>query len=135
MALPRLTRTQILADQHHQQTGDWPSRLSGEVRGAPGETWLAINVALEKGNRGLKGGTTLARLLTSRREALSGIQRPRLTRSQILAWAKRTGVGPEPGPRFARDRSQKQMAKRGWPSTRRYIMASVNSPGGTPWPR
>jgi hypothetical protein len=33
------------------------------VVGAPGETWNAVNTALALGNRGLKGGSSLAKLL------------------------------------------------------------------------
>src|SRR5437660_9523024 len=47
------------ADAHHRRTGRWPSRSTGPVEGASGETWLAIEAALCRGRRGLPGGTTL----------------------------------------------------------------------------
>jgi hypothetical protein len=56
---------QILAwaRAHHGRTGRWPSAGSGPVREAPGLTWLAVNGALSKGLRGLRGGDSLAQLL------------------------------------------------------------------------
>src|SRR5262249_38567069 len=41
LGLAGLTTQQILAwaDAHHQCTGDWPTRDSGTVVEAPGETW------------------------------------------------------------------------------------------------
>jgi len=84
-AVVRLTVEEILAwaDAHHAATGDWPVDGSGPVPGAPCElTWSAINQALKLSRYGLRGGTSLARLLT---EHLSG--RPLLTVERILAWA------------------------------------------------
>jgi hypothetical protein len=65
MDLPSLTIDQILAwaDEHHNRTGKWPTSKSGPVHGAPGETWGAINVSLERGLRGLLGGSSLAQLI------------------------------------------------------------------------
>jgi hypothetical protein len=64
-ALPRLTPKQILgwARAHHRRTGRWPRQKSGAVLDAPGETWGAIDSALNVGGRGLPGGSSLARLL------------------------------------------------------------------------
>ena len=36
---------------------------------APGETWMAVQSALQHGHRGLPGGATLARLLRAHRRA------------------------------------------------------------------
>jgi hypothetical protein len=68
-SLPRLTVAQILAwaDAHRARTGRWPSAESGVILDAPGETWRAVRVALVKGGRGLKGGSSLAQLLRARR--------------------------------------------------------------------
>lgn len=65
MALPRHTIKRILewADAHRKRTGVWPTAYSGPVRGAPGETWNGIDIALKAGTRGLKGGSSLAKLL------------------------------------------------------------------------
>jgi hypothetical protein len=67
--LPRLTVGQVLcwADEHRRRTGRWPSSKSGLVRGAPGLTWRAVEMALRSGHRGLPGGDTLARLLDEHR--------------------------------------------------------------------
>jgi hypothetical protein len=65
----RLTVRKVLAwaDAHRARTGHWPSAASGPVRGAPGENWAAINLALHNGYRGLPGGDSLTRLLERRR--------------------------------------------------------------------
>jgi hypothetical protein len=62
---PRLTVDKILAwaDTHRRRTGQWPGVLSGPIPGSEGENWLAVNMALYKGRRGLPGGDSLARLL------------------------------------------------------------------------
>ena len=82
--LPRLDVEQILAwaDAHREATGDYPLIQSGPVGGAPGETWTGINSALDKGLRGLPGGSSLAQLLAERRDC-----RGPLTVERILAWA------------------------------------------------
>jgi hypothetical protein len=48
-ALPRLTVVSILtwADDHHERTGRWPRGRSAPVPGQPGETWAAIDNALQ----------------------------------------------------------------------------------------
>jgi hypothetical protein len=62
---PRLREGQILrwADRRRRRTGRWPTRDSGPVQGAPGESWGALASALRAGHRGLRGGDTLARFL------------------------------------------------------------------------
>src|SRR5262245_38749173 len=69
-----LTINQILdwADEHHERTGRWPGKVSGPVGAELGETWAGVNHALERGHRGLPGGTTLARFLFEQR----GVPRP-----------------------------------------------------------
>jgi hypothetical protein len=100
LALPRLTLRTILAwsDAHFQRTGAWPTRASGPIPGAPGETWAIINNALVQGHRGLAGGTSLARLLAARRGVRNPKDLPRLSVRAILKWAaayhKRTGQWP-----------------------------------------
>jgi hypothetical protein len=66
---PTLTVQQVLAwaDAHRAATGRWPSPTTGAVAGAPGESWRKIQSALRKGQRGLPGGWTLARLLAHHR--------------------------------------------------------------------
>jgi hypothetical protein len=74
---PQLTVKQILAwaRAHHGRTGIWPNNRSGEVRGAPGENWAAIHLALSRGGRGLPGGASLKRLLEEHGCAASGGQK------------------------------------------------------------
>jgi hypothetical protein len=71
---PPLSVRQILAwaDAHFARTGDWPRTTSGPVRGARGERWRAIDLALRQGSRGLPGGDSLGRLLHRLRGAPPG---------------------------------------------------------------
>ena len=55
------------ADAHHQKTGVWPNRNSGDVLGAPGETWAIVAGSLFKGRRSLPGGSSSAKLLAEKR--------------------------------------------------------------------
>jgi hypothetical protein len=48
---------------HRRQTGAWPNRSSGPVQDIPGETWMAIHMALYAGQRGLPGGSSLSRIV------------------------------------------------------------------------
>ena len=98
--LPTLSTDQILAwaDAHHAATGAWPTRSSGPVRDAPGETWMAVAMALQLGRRGMPGGSSLARLLADQRGVTADNARPPLSVEQILAWidAFREGTGRWP---------------------------------------
>ncbi len=62
---PPLNEQKILtwARGHLKATGRWPSHQSGPIAKSPGETWCAVDQALRKGRRGLRGGSSLARLL------------------------------------------------------------------------
>jgi hypothetical protein len=87
---PRLTESAILAwaDAHHAATGDWPKKNSGAVRDAPFEvTWSKVDAALNKGARGLPGGSSLARMLAEHRGARNPSALEPLAIDQILAWA------------------------------------------------
>ncbi len=67
MHAPPLTTAQILewAHAHQKRHGKPPTRDSGPIAEAPGETWQAIGIALYKGRRGLPGvGTGSGRLRT-----------------------------------------------------------------------
>ena len=98
--LPPLTLKQVRAwaSAHHKRTGRWPTVKSGAVREAQGETWNAIYDALRVGGRGLPRGAKWVGTPASPRGQLSKTQRPSLTASQILTWAKahhkRTGRWP-----------------------------------------
>lgn len=85
---PKLSVGQILqwADEHKRLTGNWPDQSSGTVRSAA-ETWRGINVALNKGQRGLPGGSSIRLLLHEHRGVPHLRHQSRLTVSQILRWA------------------------------------------------
>ncbi len=77
-----LEQVRIWCDGHKAATGKWPRIRSGAVRDAPFPiTWVAIDMALKRGTRGLPPGFTLAGLRPGYRKS-----RP-LTVEQILAWA------------------------------------------------
>lgn len=83
-----LTAERVLAwcDAFHRSTKRWPTRGDG-TRGLPNTSWAAVDSALQKGLRGLPGGTTLARLLHDHRGVRHKNHLPPLTAGQILAWA------------------------------------------------
>jgi len=85
---PALTIPQILewADEHQQRTGEWPTRNSGPVKATKGEKWSAVNTVLIQGNRGLPGGSSLAKLLAEYRGVRNIMGLPPLTIQQILEW-------------------------------------------------
>ena len=87
--LPRYSIDQILswADAHKKRTGQWPDLQSGPIAEAPGETWHAVHAALSRGNRGLPGKSSLARLLADHRGVRNIHALPRLSVQHILAWA------------------------------------------------
>lgn len=62
---PPLTEAQILAwaDEFHQRMGRWPGVKAGPIPGSGGETWMKLQHALERGQRGRPGGDSLSRLL------------------------------------------------------------------------
>ena len=99
--LPELTVAQILAwaDAHHEHTGKWPDMKTGAIASQPGETWLAINHVLLRGSRGLSTSCSLADLLAEHRGVRNVRNPPKLTETQILAWAtahkERTGQWPK----------------------------------------
>ena len=62
-----LTEQQIRAwaREHRRRTGRWPTQGSGPVHGARGERWNNLQSSLYKGQRGLPGGSSIARLVAS----------------------------------------------------------------------
>jgi hypothetical protein len=128
--LPRLTVYGVLewADAYYLRTGKWPTDRSGPVVEADGETWKAIDRALQAGVRGLPGGSSLARLLAEQRGKRNHMRLPPLTLEQILGWAdehhKRTGAWPNgkagtvlsaPGERWENIDAALQQGHRGLP--------------------
>jgi hypothetical protein len=101
--LPPLEEAQVLqwADAHYQRTGTWPTRRSGPIAEAPGETWKGVAMAFAQGGRGLRKGGSLAMFLADRRGVRNVWTRPSLAVAQILAWADafqaRTGSWPTAG--------------------------------------
>ena len=71
---PRLTEREIRrwARAYFLRTGRWPTRRSGPVADAPGESWEAVHSALREGLRGLPGGSSLAQLLNTLRGGKGG---------------------------------------------------------------
>src|SRR5262249_18497367 len=51
------------ADRHFQRTGSWPNYHSGPIAEDPEGTWGAVDRALRKGERDLRGGSSLAKFL------------------------------------------------------------------------
>jgi hypothetical protein len=98
---PPLGVAQVLAwaDRHRRRTGAWPKATSGPIPGARGETWAAVNNALNRGARGLPGGTSLPSLLAEHRGKRNKSALPPLTVGGILAWADahRARAGEWPG--------------------------------------
>ncbi|MEE8170709.1 MAG: hypothetical protein V3T70_09185 [Phycisphaerae bacterium] len=89
----RLTMGQILAwaDAHYRRSGAWPRANSGTIRGAGGMRWDSVRGGLRYGRFGLRGGSSLARLLHRRRGVPYGVRHVRgrkLTKKQVLAWSK-----------------------------------------------
>jgi hypothetical protein len=88
----RLTVEQILmwADAHHAAHGAWPEvrpdTLCGEIAGAPGESWKAINNALCFGLRGLPGDSSLAELLAEHRGVPLPDMSAKALAEKIWAW-------------------------------------------------
>ena len=72
---PPLAVSEIVrwADLYHKSHGTWPESASGPIPEAPGETWKRIQVALERGIRGLPGGSSLKRLLWEQRGVPYGL--------------------------------------------------------------
>ena len=94
----RLTITAILswADAYHERHGRWPNRFAGEVRECRWTTWRQVERALQDGFRGLRGGSSIAKLLAKHRGVRNIGELPKLTEGRILAWADahfgRTGL-------------------------------------------
>lgn len=95
-----LTAAKILrwAKEHYSRTDRWPKMRSGPVVGHPGESWHAIQSALQYGWRGLPGGDSLSRLLHRSIGDRADLRKGSLTTQQIRRWAlvcrKRSGKWP-----------------------------------------
>ena len=100
LAQPSLPVKKILkwADAHKRRTGKWPTRESGTIPGAKGENWSAVHESLRHGRRGHRGGSSLAKRLSTHRDRPYRKKGGPLKIKQVLAWAKshhrRTGYWP-----------------------------------------
>jgi len=89
MGLPDLEMPQILKwiDAYNKETGVWPNSKSGQIDGTLGEKWVNINVALNRGLRGLSGGSSLPKLLSEKFGVRNKKGLKAITVEQILNWA------------------------------------------------
>jgi hypothetical protein len=136
---PRHSVAQILrwCDEFHTTHGRWPTSDDGIVAGTADETWNAIDAALARGNRGLPGGTTLAKLLLAKRARPHHNLPPDLTIPLILKWAdahyRRTGEWPD-----AHDTTPipKAPPQSSWTSIHSALFRGIRGlPGGDSLPR
>ena len=67
--------------------GRWPVESDRLAEAAPGEIWVAIDLALRRGTRGLVGGSSLSRLLAAKGVKRNHLRGPRLSVARILKWA------------------------------------------------
>jgi hypothetical protein len=100
MRRPVIDIAEVLAwaDAFHHRFGRWPTRRDGRITGQLGLTWNAVDLALQKGGRGLRRGSSLAKLLLKQRGKRHKGLLPKFTTAKILAWAdahhRRTGAWP-----------------------------------------
>jgi hypothetical protein len=87
--LPHLRPRQIVAwaAAHHRRTGKWPTKASGPIPEAPGETWRGVDSALVSGFRGMPGDGSLFRLLSQHFSVRRNQHLPPLTIAQVRRWA------------------------------------------------
>jgi hypothetical protein len=87
-----------MADSFFAEHGCWPNRNEGLIEDGAKATWMAVDIALGKGNRGLPGGSSLARLLAKHRGVPNVGDLPEFTYEKVLDWADshhaRTGSWP-----------------------------------------
>ncbi len=88
-----------LADRFYAEQGRWPNPNDGPLEEGSKATWVAVDIALRKGNRGLPGGSSLIRLLSNNRGVPNCADLPDFTYDTILKWADshhaRTGSWPK----------------------------------------
>jgi hypothetical protein len=103
----KLKEIQTWAVAYHSATGRWPTAQSGPIALAPalGETWMAIDLALRFGHRGLPGGQSLARV---RRPARHRRQRKSFCSLMTL----RSSPSPGPGCRASQRRAGNRTRRR-----------------------
>jgi hypothetical protein len=134
---PPLSEAQILAwaDEHHERCGAWPTADSGCISSEPEENWNALDMSLRAGNRGLPGGSSLARLLARERDVPNQQDLSPLTIRQILAWAdqyrEQTGNWPNDASEPLREMNDER-----WPAINAALRMGYRSlPGGESLPQ
>lgn len=87
--VPPLDEAEIFrwAQEYFRRVGRWPAGSDRAAEAAPGETWGAVDLALQRGTRGLPGGSSLPRLLAVKGGKRNPAQLPRLSVARILKWA------------------------------------------------
>jgi hypothetical protein len=95
---PDLTAEQILewCDAYRARFGRWPTRRDG-TRGLPDTNWSAVDACVKNGSRGLRRGSSLAKLLLAHRGRRHKGQLPRLTTTLLLQWADAVILGTSSG--------------------------------------
>jgi len=130
LLVPRLSARQILAwaDAYRARTGNWLTCEGGPVEPGSEETWLKIDQALKHGTRGLKGRSSLFKVLARQRDVSRHVRKRPLSVDEVLRWAdahrRRTGEWPtnrggaipeSPGESWALIDTMLREAKRGLP--------------------
>ena len=84
-----LSEKQILQwiDDYYKAHGNYPKHNFGTIKGTL-ETWSSVDNALQKGTRGLPGGSSITKLLSKHRDIRSSAYLADLTEEQIILWAK-----------------------------------------------
>lgn len=86
------------ARAYRDKYGRWPSGKLADAASETGETWIALDVLLRRGGRGLPGGTSLARLLQTHCGRPMRLKSRPISVEEILQWADdlhaRTGKWP-----------------------------------------
>lgn len=88
--IPDLCEESILslAELYKEKHSKWPGQKSGPVEGGyPGDTWAVYELHLRDGGRGLPGGSSVAKLISSKHEHAHAKNRPELTYDFIIARA------------------------------------------------
>ncbi len=84
-----LSESQVLtwADEFYTEHGRWPDQKSGEIPGTQ-EDWKSVDMALHKGWRNLKGGSSISRLLEKYGRKRNPMNRTPLVEAEIVSWAQ-----------------------------------------------
>ncbi|MBI3822620.1 MAG: hypothetical protein HY289_08070 [Planctomycetes bacterium] len=134
---PLLYIAQILewADAHHRRTGRWPTHESGRIPGTFDEKWRAIDENLRRGQRGLRPGSSISRLLAAYRGHRNRKALPRLKIRIILLWVDayhhRTGQWPN-----KRSGPIPEAPGETWSGVNTALIAGIRHlPGGSSLPR